>query len=82
MAVAFLGDFPGDIWQAYRQLPEATLVGCWAYVGRKFIEAMPPIAKGKSLLKQGICYCNKMFTLESSWGYYLMKNVIKDSKKN
>ena len=78
MAVAFLGDFPGDIWQAYRQLPE---VGCWAHVGRKFIEAMPPIAKGRSLSKQ-VYYRNKMFTLESSWGYYLMKNAIKDGKKN
>lgn len=68
VAVDFLGDFSGylhcDMWQAYKQLPSATLVGCWAHVRRKFIEAMPPIT---SLSKQGVHYCNKMFTLESSW---------------
>lgn len=57
------------------------LAAGWAHVGRKFIEAMPPIAKGRSLSKQ-VYYRNKMFTLESSWGYYLMKNAIKDGKKN
>lgn len=71
VAVDFLGDFSGylhcDMWQAYKQLPSATLVGCWAHVRRKFIEAMPPITKGNSLSKQGVHYCNKMFTLESSW---------------
>ena len=71
VAVDFLGDFSGylhcDMWQAYKQLPEATLVGCWADVRRKFVEAMPPITKGKSLSKLGIYYCNKMFTLERSW---------------
>lgn len=71
VAVDLLGDFSGylrcDMWQAYKQLPSATLVGCWAHVRRKFIEAMPTITKENSLSKQGVRYCNKMFTLESSW---------------
>ena len=66
-----LSDFSGylhcDMWQAYKQLSSATLVGCWAHVRRKFMEAVPPTTKGKSLSKQGVHYCNKTFTLESSW---------------
>ena len=53
VALDFLGNFAGylhcDMWQAYQQLPEATLVGCWAHVRRKFKEAAPPTAKGQSL---------------------------------
>lgn len=71
VALDFLGNFAGylhcDMWQAYQQLPEAILVGCWAHVRRKFKEAAPPTAKGQSLSKQGVHYCNKMFTLENLW---------------
>lgn len=71
VAVDFLDDFSGylhcDMWQAYKQLSSATLVGCWAHVRRKFMEAVPSTTKGKSLSKQGVHYCNKTFTLESSW---------------
>ena len=35
------------MWQAYEQLPKATLVGCWAHVRRKFHEAVPQQASGK-----------------------------------
>ena len=54
------------MWQAYKQLFSATLVGCWAHVRRKFKEAMPPTSKDMSLSKQEVHYCNRMFTLESS----------------
>lgn len=71
VATDFLGNYSGylhcDMWQAYKQLPEATLVGCWAHVRRKFKEAVPPTTKGKSLSKQGVHYCNQIFTLERSW---------------
>lgn len=71
VAIDFLGNFSGylhcDMWQAYKQLSSATLVGCWAHVRRKFKEAMPPTSKDKSLSKQGVHYCNRTFTLESSW---------------
>lgn len=38
----FLGEYDGyvhcDMWSAYRQLPKAKLVGCWAHVRRKFLK--------------------------------------------
>nr|WP_031243939.1 MULTISPECIES: transposase [unclassified Streptococcus] len=30
--------------EAYRQLEEAELVGCWAHVRRKFFESTPKLA--------------------------------------
>ena len=71
VALNFLGDYPGylhcDMWQAYEQLPKATLVGCWAHVRRKFHEAVPQTASGKSLAQKGVNYCNRMFYLEQTW---------------
>lgn len=71
VALNFLGDYPGylhcDMWQAYEQLPKATLVGCWAHVRRKFHEAVPQTAFGKSLAQKGVNYCNRMFYLEQTW---------------
>lgn len=55
------------MWQAYMQLPQATLVGCWAHVRRKFDEAVPQTASDKSLAKKGLNYCNRMFYLEQTW---------------
>lgn len=70
-AIDFLGDYKGylhcDMWQAYQQLPEATLVGCWAHVRRKFFEAVPQNASDKSIAKEGLKYCNQMFQLEREW---------------
>lgn len=67
VALDFLGDYACDMWQAYQQLPNATLVGCWAHVRRKFFEAVPTKVSDKSVSKQGVRYCNKMFTLEKDW---------------
>lgn len=71
VALDFLGNYPGylhcDMWNAYPQLPHATLVGCWAHVRRKFFEAVPQNATEKSLAKQGLKYCNQMFQLEKAW---------------
>ena len=55
------------MWQAYEQLSKATLVGCWAHVRRKFHEAIPQKASGKSLAQKGVNYCNRMFYLEQTW---------------
>ena len=38
------------------QLAQATLVGCWAHVRRKFFEAVPPEASNKSISNQGVRY--------------------------
>lgn len=55
------------MWQAYEQLPEATLVGYWAHVRRKFHEAVPEAASENSLSQKGLNYCNRMFYLEQAW---------------
>ena len=55
------------MWSAYRQLPRAKLVGCWAHVRRKFFEATPKQADKKSLGRKGLDYCDQMFSLEASW---------------
>ncbi|WP_251717904.1 IS66 family transposase, partial [Lactobacillus agrestimuris] len=71
VALEFLGNYSGylhcDMWQAYEQLPEAVLVGCWAHVRRKFKEAVPQAASEKSLAQKGLNYCSRMFYLEKTW---------------
>lgn len=66
-----LGDYDGyvhcDMWSAYRQLPNATLVGCWAHVRRKFFEATPKKADRVSLGAKGLAYCDHLFRLEREW---------------
>lgn len=56
-----------DQYQAYKQLPYVTLVGCWAHARRKFSDAAPTRASEVSLAQTGIVYCNQMFKLEHSW---------------
>ncbi|RVU69786.1 IS66 family transposase, partial [Lactobacillus xujianguonis] len=71
VVTSFLGNYSGflhcDMWQAYGQLVQATLVGCWAHVRRKFFEAVPPEASNKSISNQGVRYCDRMFALEKDW---------------
>ena len=55
------------MWSAYRQLPRAKLVGCWAHVRRKFFEATPKQVDKKSLGRKALDYCDQMFSLEASW---------------
>lgn len=71
VAQEFLGDYQGyvhcDMWQAYQQLPQIEIVGCWAHVRRKFFEATPKKDKKNSLAYKGLRYCDQMFSLERSW---------------
>ncbi|CJX68941.1 transposase%2C ISSmi4 [Streptococcus pneumoniae] len=53
--------------EAYRQLEEAALVGCWAHVRRKFFEATPKQADKSSLGAKGLAYCDQLFSLERDW---------------
>ena len=53
--------------EAYRQLEEAKLVGCWAHVRRKFFEATPKQADKSSLGAKGLAYCDQLFALERDW---------------
>ncbi|HEX0620812.1 TPA: transposase [Streptococcus pneumoniae] len=53
--------------EAYRQLEEAELVGCWAHVRRKFFEAPRKQADKSSLGAKGLAYCDQLFSLERDW---------------
>ncbi|EOB23166.1 TPA: transposase [Streptococcus pneumoniae] len=53
--------------EAYRQLEEAELVGCWAHVRRKFFEATPKQADKSSLGAKGLAYRDQLFALERDW---------------
>ena len=57
------------------QLVQATLVGCWAHVRRKFFEAVPPEASNKSISNQGVRYCDRMFALEKDWENLSNQNI-------
>ena len=57
------------------QLAQATLVGCWAHVRRKFFEAVPPEASNKSISNQGVRYCDRMFVLEKDWENLSNQNI-------
>ncbi|HES9956031.1 TPA: transposase, partial [Streptococcus pneumoniae] len=46
--------------EAYRQLEEAELVGCWAHVRRKFFEAPPKQTDKSSLGAKGLAYCDQL----------------------
>jgi transposase len=65
----FLGFLHVDGYVGYEAIPGITLVGCWAHVRRKFVEAinvLPPIAKtkGDTPAHVGLAYCNKLFKIE------------------
>jgi len=69
--MAFLSGFKGflhtDGYEAYRKLPDVTVVGCLAHARRKWDEALKAIPKeariGTSAFA-GLEYCNKLFRLE------------------
>ena len=56
-----------DGWQAYHKLKNATVVGCWAHVRRKFadvLKATPEKARAESESMRGKQFCDKLFALE------------------
>lgn len=53
--------------EAYCQLEEAELVGCWVHVRRKFFEATPKQANKSSLGAKGLAYRDQLFALERDW---------------
>lgn len=66
-----------DQYQGYKQLPDVTLVGCWAHARRKFSDAAPTRDSEVSLAQTGIIYCDQMFRLERSW-----EQLTSDERKN
>ncbi len=56
-----------DGYQGYRQLPDVTIVGCFAHVRRKFDDALkilPVDARKNSAAAKGLEYCNRLFEME------------------
>ncbi len=57
-----------DGYVGYREVPDATLVGCWAHARRYFVEALqtlPPAARdGPSAIRDGLEFCNAIFRIE------------------
>lgn len=72
---AFLHGFAGylhvDGYAGYDQLPNVTLVGCWAHARRKFDEALKSLpssarSSGPVAAQIGLEYCNRLFAIEKS----------------
>ena len=57
-----------DGYAGYEQVPNVTLVGCWAHARRKFDEALKGLPKSsrhiKSTASEGLEFCNKLFEIE------------------
>jgi transposase/uncharacterized coiled-coil protein SlyX len=68
----FLAGFKGylhvDGYAGYNELPDVTLVGCWAHARRKFDEALKALPEDKRnaavAAREGLEYCNRLFAIE------------------
>ncbi|OIQ10387.1 IS66 family transposase [Neomoorella thermoacetica] len=68
----FLAGFKGylhvDGYAGYNELPDVTLVGCWAHARRKFDEALKALPEDKRnatvAAREGLEFCNRLFTIE------------------
>jgi transposase len=64
----FQGYLQCDGYAGYREVPGATLVGCWAQARRHFVEALqtlPAAARdGPSAIREGLACCNMIFRIE------------------
>ncbi|MBT2673223.1 transposase [Streptomyces sp. ISL-14] len=53
-----------DGYSGYNQVPDVTLVGCWAHARRKFdeaLKALPDSQKGKKVkASEGLYFCNQL----------------------
>jgi len=68
----FLNDFEGylhvDGYAGYNNIPDVTLVGCWAHARRNFTEALKALPESAATTsvkaKEGLAFCNKLFEIE------------------
>ncbi|SHJ00312.1 Transposase [Desulfofundulus thermosubterraneus DSM 16057] len=68
----FLAGFKGylhvDGYAGYNELPDVTLVGCWAHARRKFDEALKALPEDKRnkavAAREGLEFCNRLFAIE------------------
>jgi transposase len=67
----FLSGYSGyihcDMWHAYQQLQEVTLVGCFAHVRRKFYDALPTNYTDTNYSTQAVVKIDELFELEREW---------------
>lgn len=61
----FQGYLQVDGYSGYHQIPDVTLVGCWAHARRKFdeaLKALPDSQKGKKVkASEGLHFCNQLY---------------------
>ena len=66
----FLSDFKGylhaDGYDGYHKLP-ATVVGCWAHMRRKFVDALKTVSPADSSAGEAVERIATLFHLESLW---------------
>ena len=55
------------MWSAYQQLPDVTLVGCFAHVRRKFYDALPTNYTNADYSAQAVSKVDELFELERMW---------------
>ena len=71
--IGFSGYLHCDQYPGYLRLSQqdVTLVGCMAHARRKFCDSLPKDkareSDATSVARQGIHYCDQMFSLERSW---------------
>ncbi|MFS0667703.1 IS66 family transposase [Peribacillus frigoritolerans] len=57
-----------DGYSGYNQVPDVTLVGCWAHARRKFdesLKALPDSQQGKKVkASEGLYFCNQLYSIE------------------
>jgi len=82
---AFLKNFKGflhtDGYDGYHNLSDVTVVGCWAHVKRKWVDALKAVPKKKqpmSQAAQGIAFCDKLFHFEKQWSSLAPKERLKN----
>lgn len=67
----FLNGYSGyihcDMWSAYQQLSNVTLVGCFAHVRRKFYDALPSNYTNTDYSALAVAKIDKLFELEREW---------------
>ena len=59
-----------DGYKGYREIPGATIVGCFAHARRKFDEALkilPVDQRAGTDAEKGLTYCNRLFELEREY---------------
>ncbi|WP_316960884.1 IS66 family transposase [Staphylococcus delphini] len=68
-----LGNYTGyihcDIYSGYNVHSQATRVGCWAHLRRKFHVSLPKegTQSDQGLANDGLAFCNRCFAIENQW---------------